>query len=47
MSSCEIITVTTPKLPLDEIEKSLIKTYKKDIFRPFVQAINEYELIQP
>ena len=47
MSSCEIITVTTPKLPLDEIEKSLIKTYKKDIFRPFVQAINEYELISP
>jgi len=47
MSSCEIITVTTPRLPLDEIEKSLIKTYKKDIFRPFVQAINEYELIQP
>jgi len=47
MSSCEIINVTTPKLPLDEIEKSLIKTYKKDIFRPFVQAINEYELIQP
>lgn len=47
MSSCEVITVTTPKLPLDEIEKSLIKTYKKDIFRPFVQAINEYELIQP
>ncbi|PKK98848.1 MAG: tRNA 2-thiocytidine(32) synthetase TtcA [Tenericutes bacterium HGW-Tenericutes-2] len=47
MSSCEFITVTTPRLPLDEIEKSLIKTYKKDIFRPFVQAINEYELIQP
>jgi tRNA 2-thiocytidine biosynthesis protein TtcA len=47
MSSCEIITVTTPRLPLEEIEKSLIKTYKKDIFRPFVQAINEYELIQP
>ena len=47
MSSCEVITVTTPRLPLDEIEKSLIKTYKKDIFRPFVQAINEYELIQP
>ncbi len=47
MSSCEFITVTTPKLPLDEIEKSLIKTYKKDIFRPFVQAINEYELISP
>lgn len=47
MSSCEIITVTTPRLPLDEIEKSLIKTYKKEIFRPFVQAINEYELIEP
>lgn len=46
-SSCETIIVETPKLPLDEIERSLTKTYRKDIFRPFVKAINEYELIEP
>jgi tRNA 2-thiocytidine biosynthesis protein TtcA len=44
---CKTIIVENPKLPLNEIERSLIKTYKKDIFRPFVQAINEYNLIQP
>ena len=47
MQACQTIIVDTPKLPLEDIERSLIKTYKKDIFRPFVQAINEYELIQP
>lgn len=44
--SCEVITVTTPKKPLEDIEKSLIKTYRKDIFIPFVKAIKAYELIQ-
>jgi len=47
MQACQTIIVENPKLPLADIERSLIKTYKKDIFRPFVQAINEYELIQP
>lgn len=46
-NACETILVETPKLPLNEIELSLTKTYRKDIFRPFVQAINEYELVQP
>ena len=45
--SCETILVETPKLPLDQIEHSLTKTYRKDIFRPFVQAINEFELVEP
>ena len=47
MASCEVILVETPKKPLLEIEKSLTKTYRKDIFRPFVKAINEYELVEP
>lgn len=47
MQACQTIIVENPKLPLADIERSLIKTYKKDIFRPFVQAINEYELIEP
>lgn len=47
MASCDVILVETPKKPLLDIEKSLTKTYRKDIFRPFVQAINEYELVEP
>ncbi|MEG0216072.1 MAG: ATP-binding protein [Hungatella sp.] len=30
-----------------EIERSIIKQYRKDIWRPFVSALNEYEMIQP
>ncbi len=47
METCQAIKVVKPKLDLAAIEKSLIKTYKKDIFTPFVKAINEYELIKP
>lgn len=44
---CEAIFVDTEMLPLKEIEKSLIKTYKKEIFVPFVQTINQYHMIDP
>ncbi len=44
---CEMIEVTAPKRPLEEIEKSLTTTYRKDIFRPFVKAINEFNLVEP
>lgn len=47
MSTCEAIKVENPTLPLVDIERSLTKTYRKDIFSPFVKAIQEYELIQP
>ena len=30
-----------------EIERSIIKQYRKDIWRPFVKALNEYDMIQP
>jgi len=46
MDSCQTILVENPKLPLEQIEKSLTTTYKKDLFKPFVQAINEYQLIE-
>lgn len=29
-----------------EIERSIIKRFRKEIWRPFVKALNEYELIQ-
>lgn len=30
-----------------DIERSIIKQYRKDIWRPFVRALNEYDMIQP
>ncbi len=45
--ACELIEVFTPKRPLAEIEKSLTTTYRKDIFRPFVKVINEFNLVEP
>ncbi|MCI8886701.1 MAG: tRNA 2-thiocytidine biosynthesis protein TtcA [Hungatella sp.] len=30
-----------------EIERSIIKQYRKSIWRPFVKALNEYDLIRP
>lgn len=31
----------------DEVEESLRKRFKKELFTPFCKAINEYDLIQP
>lgn len=47
IQECQTIIVENPKAPLIDIEKSLITTYKKDIFRPFVKTINEYNLVEP
>lgn len=47
VQECQTIIIENPKAPLLEIEKSLVTTYKKDIFRPFVKTINEYNLVEP
>lgn len=47
MNHCERIITDKPIRLLHEIERSLITTYRKDIFKPFVKAINEYLLIEP
>lgn len=47
IQECQTIIVENPKAPLIDIEKSLVTTYKKDIFRPFVKTINEYNLVEP
>lgn len=43
---CEIIAPFNDKKSLKEIERSLIKTYRKHIWSKFIKAIKEYELIQ-
>ena len=33
-------------MDINDIEKSIIKRYRKDIWAPFIKAINEYKLIE-
>lgn len=43
---CPVIEPFNDKLPLKDIERSLIKTYRKHIWTKFIRAIKEYQLIQ-
>jgi len=46
INHCETIIVENEKNALKEIERSIIKTYRKPIWSKFIKAIKEYELIQ-
>ena len=35
-----------PKTRCQQIERSIIKNYRKEIWRPFVDALNEYKMIE-
>lgn len=43
---CERIIPAEDKKPLKEIERSIVKRYRKYLWSKFVKAIKEYELIQ-
>ena len=43
---CEIIAPFNDRKPLVEIERSIIKTYRKQIWSKFIKAIKEYQLIE-
>ncbi|MGM0397202.1 MAG: tRNA 2-thiocytidine biosynthesis TtcA family protein [Bacillota bacterium] len=43
---CEILVPFNERKPLKDIERSIIKTYRKHVWTKFVKAIKEYELIQ-
>ncbi|MGH4051292.1 MAG: tRNA 2-thiocytidine biosynthesis TtcA family protein [Clostridium sp.] len=42
---CEILIPFNERKPIEEIERSLIKTYRKPIWSKFVKAIKDYNLI--
>lgn len=44
--SCDTIMPLNDKKPLDKIERSIIKTYRKHIWAKFIRAIKEYKLIE-
>jgi len=43
---CEVLVPFNDRKPLADIERSLIKTYRKHIWTKFIKAIKEYDLIQ-
>lgn len=43
---CEILVPFNERKPLDEIERSLIKKYRKHIWTKFVKAIRDYKLVE-
>ena len=45
-SGCKITMAFGDKKPLADIERSIIKTYRKHIWAKFIKAIKEYELIE-
>lgn len=45
-SGCDILVPFNERKPLADIERSIIKTYRKHIWAKFIKAIKEYELIQ-
>ena len=38
--------MTEAELRTREIEKSIIKRFRKEIWRPFVRALNDYDMIR-
>ena len=43
---CDILVPFNERKPLEDIERSIIKTYRKHIWTKFIKSIKEYELIQ-
>ncbi|MGL4590038.1 MAG: tRNA 2-thiocytidine biosynthesis TtcA family protein [Mycoplasmatales bacterium] len=42
---CNTVEVTKAMAPLEEIERSLIKKYRKELWTPFIKGIKEFNLI--
>ena len=45
-TGCEILVPFNERKPLADIERSIIKTYRKHIWAKFIKAIQAYDLIQ-
>ena len=43
---CERLVPTEEKKPLEEIERSLVKKYRKHIWTKFVKAVKDYNLVE-
>ncbi len=45
-SGCEILIPFNDRKPIEEIERSITKTYKKKIWSKFIKAIKDYKLVE-
>ena len=43
---CEIIVPFEERLPVRDIEKSIIKKYRKNLWSKFMKAIRDYKLVE-
>lgn len=46
-SGCELMIPDGELLPLKDIERSIIKKYRKQLWAPFMKAVRNYKLIEP
>lgn len=46
-TSCELVFSTESIKDIVEIERSIDKTYRKELLQPFIKAINDFELLKP
>ncbi|WP_291574128.1 tRNA 2-thiocytidine biosynthesis TtcA family protein [Clostridium sp. UBA4548] len=45
-SGCDILVPFNERKPLEEIERSLVKTYRKTVWSKFIKAIKDYRLVE-
>ncbi|AWZ47955.1 tRNA 2-thiocytidine biosynthesis TtcA family protein [Hathewaya limosa] len=45
-NGCDILVPFNERKPLKEVERSIIKTYRKHIWSKFIKAIKDYKLIE-
>ncbi len=45
-SGCDILVPFNERKPLKEIERSIVKTYRKNIWSKFIKAIKDYKLVE-
>ncbi|MGG7164724.1 tRNA 2-thiocytidine biosynthesis TtcA family protein [Clostridium ihumii] len=45
-SGCEVLVPFNERRPIKEIERSLIKKYRKTIWSKFIKAIKDYQLVE-
>ena len=45
-TACETVLPTVPLQPLKEIERSIQKKYRSELWSPFIRALKEFELVE-
>jgi tRNA(Ile)-lysidine synthase TilS/MesJ len=45
-SGCDVLVPFNERKPLEDIERSLVKTYRKKVWSKFIKAIKDYNLVE-